>query len=182
MIQYFQLTPEILLEYVYNSDPKLYDGNIKDISDIKNGYPTMMLKSNAFGSKYLCFKNESEGLDSFSNLVLPLNNTETQFVVAKSKHQNFFSKTNVSNKFSSKSGGGYIYEDTQYDKNIIEKGESCDVSYDKCIIHFTSRNYFGNYDSLIFQAYVYMSNKAKMYFASFLFKKASYFSSLINPT
>ena len=170
MIQYFQLTPEILLEYVYNSDPKLDKGNIKDISD---DYPTMMLKSNAFGSKYLCFKNESEGLDSFSNLVLPLNNTETQFVVAKSKHQNFFSKTNVSNKFSSKSGGGYIYEDTQYDKNIIEKGESCDVSYDKCIIHFTSRNYFGNYDSLIFQAYVYMSNKAKMYFASFLFKKTS---------
>ena len=170
MIQYFQLTPEILLEYVYNSDPKLDKGNIKDISDDSDDYPTMMLKSNAFGSKYLCFKNESEGLDSFSNLVLPLNNTETQFVVAKSKHQNFFSKTNVSNKFSSKSGGGYIYEDTQYDKNIIE---SCDVSYDKCIIHFTSRNYFGNYDSLIFQAYVYMSNKAKMYFASFLFKKTS---------
>lgn len=128
MIQYFQLTPEILLEYVYDGDPKLnedgIDDNIKDISDIENGYPTMMLKSNAFGSKYLCFKNESEGLDSFSNLVLPLNNTETQFVVAKSKYQNFFSKTNVSNKFSSKSGGGYIYEDTQYDKNIIEKGES----------------------------------------------------------
>ena len=174
MIQYFQLTPEILLEYVYDGDPKLnedgIDGNIKDIYD---DYPTMMLKSNAFGSKYLCFKNESEGLDSFSNLVLPLNNTETQFVVAKSKYQNFFSKANISNMFSSKSGGGYIYEDTQYDKNIIEKGESCDVNYDKCIIHFTSRNYFGNYDSLIFQAYVYMSNKAKMYFASFLFKKTS---------
>jgi hypothetical protein len=176
MIQYFQLTPEILLEYVYDGDPKLNKGNIKDISDIKNGYPTMMLKSNAFGSKYLCFKNESEGLDSFSNLVLPINNTETQFVVAKSKYQNFFSTKNISNRFSSKSGGGYIYEDTQYDKKIIEKGEkgeSCDVTYDKCIVHFTSRNYFGNYDSLIFQAYVYMSNKAKMYFASFLFKKTS---------
>ena len=167
MIQYFQLTPEILLEYVYNGDPKLDVDNIKDIHD---DYPTMMLKSNAFGSKYLCFKNESEGLDSFSNLVLPLNNTETQFVVAKSKHQNFFSRTNISNRFSSKSGGGYIYEDTQYDKNI---NGSCDVNYDKCIVHFTSRNYFGNYDSLIFQAYVYMSNKAKMYFASFLFKKTS---------
>ena len=103
MFQYFQLTPEILLEYIYDGDPKLNEGNIKDISD---DYPTMMLKSNAFGSKYLCFKNESEGLDSFSNLVLPLNNTETQFVVAKSKYQNFFSKTNVSNIFSSKSGSG----------------------------------------------------------------------------
>ena len=175
MIQYFQLTPEILLEYVYNGDPKLDRDNIKDIHD---DYHTMMLKSNVFGSKYLFFKNESEGesdgksegFDSFSNLVLPLNNTETQFVVAKSKHQNFFSRTNISNRFSSKSGGGYIYEDTQYDKNI---NGSCDVTYDKCIIHFTSRNYFSNYDSLIFQAYVYMSNKAKMYFASFLFKKTS---------
>ena len=176
MIQYFQLTPEILLEYVYDGDPKLLneDGIKVNIKDIHDYYPTIMLKSNAFGSKYLCFKNDSDGdsdgLDTFSNLVLPLNNTETQFVVAKSKYQNFFSKTNISNRFSSKSGGGYIYEDTQYDKNI---GESCDVNYDKCIVHFTSRNYFGNYDSLIFQAYVYMSNKAKMYFASFLFKKTS---------
>jgi hypothetical protein len=183
MIQYFQLTPEILLEYVYDGDPKLdedgIDGNIKDISDIKNGYPTMMLKSNAFGSKYLCFKNESEGLDSISNLVLPLNNTETQFVVAKNKknkQQNFYKKTNTSNRFSTnstKNGFGYIYEDTQYDKDIIESGKSCNVKYDKCIVHFTSRNYFGNYDSLIFQAYAYMSNKAKLYFASFLFKKTS---------
>ena len=170
MFQYFQLTPEILLEYIYDGDPKLNKGNIKDIYD---DYPTMMLKSNAFGSKYLCFKNESEGLDSFSNLVLPLNNTETQFVVAKSKYQNFFSKTNVSNIFSSKSGSGYIYENTEYDKDIKESKESCDVKYDKCIVHFTSRNYFGNYDSLIFQAYVYMSNKTKLYFASFLFKKTS---------
>ena len=171
MIKYFQLTPEILLEYLYEGDPKLnedgVDGNIKDISD---EYPTILLKSDAFASKYLCFKNESEGFDSISNLVLPLNNTETQFVVAKSKFQRFYSRANTSNNFWSQSGSGYVYDDTNYDKNI---NESCDVKYDKCIIHFTSRNYFGNYDSLIFQAYAYMSNKAKLYFASFLFKKTS---------
>ena len=87
MIRYFQLTPEILLEYVYEGDPKMGEnGNKKDINDDSN---TMMLNSNVFGSKYLCFKDDSEGLDSFSNLVLPLNNTETQFVVAKNKHQKF---------------------------------------------------------------------------------------------
>ena len=118
----------------------------------------------------MCFKHESEGLDSISNLVLPLNNTETQFVVAKSKYQNFYSKVNASNRYSTRDGSGCIYEDTTYDKDIKE---SCDVKYDKCIIHFTSRNYFGSYDSLIFQAYAYMSNKAKIYFASFLFKKTS---------
>lgn len=175
MIQYFELTPEILLEYIYEGDPKLNeddkDGNEKDIYDDETS--TILLKSNAFGSKYLCFKNESEGLDSISNLVLPLNNTETQFVVVKSKYQNFYSKVNVSNRYSTRDGSGYIYEDTNYDKNIKESGESCDVKYDKCIIHFTSRNYFGSYDSLIFQAYAYMSNKAKLYFASFLFKKTS---------
>lgn len=175
MIQYFELTPEILLEYIYEGDPKLNEdkikGNVKDIYDDETS--TMLLKSNAFGSKYLCFKNESEGLDSISNLVLPLNNTETQFVVAKSEYQNFYSKVNVSNRYLTRDGSGYIYEDTNYDKNIKESGESCDVKYDKCIIHFTSRNYFGSYDSLIFQAYAYMSNKAKLYFASFLFKKTS---------
>lgn len=175
MIQYFELTPEILLEYIYEGDPKLDEdrikGNVKDIYDEETS--TMLLKSNAFGSKYLCFKNESEGLDSISNLVLPLNNTETQFVIAKSKYQNFYSKINASNRYLTKAGSGYVYEDTNYDAAIKEKGESCDVKYDKCIIHFTSRNYFGSYDSLIFQTYAYMSNKAKLYLSSFLFKKTS---------
>lgn len=175
MIQYFELTPEILLEYIYEGDPKLDEdkikGNVKDIYDDETS--TMLLKSNAFGSKYLCFKNESEGLDSISNLVLPLNNTETQFVIAKSKYQNFYSKLNASNRYLTRSGSGYVYEDTNYDADIKEKGESCDVKYDKCIIHFTSRNYFGSYDSLIFQTYAYMSNKAKLYLSSFLFKKTS---------
>ena len=175
MIQYFQLTPEILLEYIYEGDPKLNEdsikGNKKDIYDDESA--TMLLKSNVFSSRYLCFKNETEGLDSFSNLVLPLNNTETQFVIAKSKYQNFFSKVNASNRFISNAGTNYIYENTNYDEDIQKAGKSCDVKYDKCIIHFTSRNYFGNYDALIFQAYAYMNNKAKLYFASFLFKKTS---------
>lgn len=176
MIQYYQLTPEILLEYIYEGDPKLdEDGiKIKDIFDKDSA--AMLLKSNAFGSKYLCFKSETEEINSISNLVLPLNNTETQFVVAKSKYQDFYSVVNVSNRFSSKSGMDYIYEDTKYDKIIRENGDnngSCDIKYDKCILHFTSRNYFGNYDALIFQAYVYMKNKAKLYLASFLFKKTS---------
>ena len=174
MIQYFQLTPEILLEYIYEGNPKLNEDGIKgNIKDINNDSPTMLLKSDIFGSKYLCFKNESEGLDSVSNLVLPLNNTETQFVVAKSKYQNFFSKNNSLNMFSTNNGNKYIYEDTNYDKDIIAKGDSCDVKYDKCIIHFTSRNYFGSYDSLIFQIYAYLSDKSKLYLASFLFKKTS---------
>ena len=179
MIQYFQLTPDILLEYVYEGDPKLNEdgiyGNERDI--LKDEYATLLLKSDAFSSKYFCFKNESEGLDSISNrisnLVLPLNNTETQFVVSKSDQQDFYKKTNVSNRFYTKTKSGYLYEDTQYDKDIIKSGKSCDVKYDKCIVHFTSRNYFGNYDSLIFQAYAYMSNKTKLYFASFLFKRTS---------
>ena len=175
MIQYFQLTPEILLEYVYNGDPKLDEdgikGNEKDLIDSNNS--TILLKSNAFGSKYLCSKSDREMVDDFSNFVLPLNNTETQFVVVKSKYQNFFSRVNASNRFSTKNGSKLIYEDTNYDKDIISNGKSCDVKYDKCIIHFTSRNYFGIYDSLIFQTYVYMSNKAKLYLSSFLFKRTS---------
>ena len=187
MIRYYQLTPEILLEYVYEGDPKLDEdgikGNTKDILDSHSS--TMLLKSNAFGSKYLCFKNESEGLESISNLVLPLNNTETQFVIAKSEYQNFYSTVNASNIFSSKTGSGYIYEDTHYDENIGLNSDSdsdsdsdnsidsCDVKYDKCIVHFTGRNFFGTYDSLIFQAYVYMNNKSKLYLASFLFKRTS---------
>lgn len=176
MIQYFQLTPEILLEYVYEDDPRLNEdginGNTKDIYNQDKPY-TILLNSNAFGTKYMCFNNEIEGLDSISNLVLPLNATETQFVVAKSKYQNFFSKTNVSNMYTINDNSGYIYEDTNYDSAIRSNGKSCKVKYDKCIIHFAGRNYFGSYDSLIFQAYVYMKNKSKFYLTSFLFKKTS---------
>ena len=171
MIQYYQLTPEILLEYIYEDDPKINGGNERDIHI--NEQRTMLLKSNAFGSKYLCFRNEREGLDSISNLVLPLNNTETQFVIAKGEYQDFFSKINSSNMYSSSNGMGYIYEDTDYDKDIIDSGKSCDVKYDRCIIHFTSRNFFGNYDSLIFQAYAYMKDKSKLYLSSFLFKRTT---------
>jgi hypothetical protein len=178
MIQYYQLTPEILLEYIYEGDPKLNEdgiiGNTKDIYDDK----TTLLNSNAFGTKYLFFNsvdssasNPHKERNSISNLVLPLNNTGTQFVVAKSEYQNFYNTFNASNRFLSKNVNGYMYEDTEYDKNI---NKSCDVKYDKCIIHFTSRNFFGSYDSLIFQAYAYMKNKAKLYFASFLFTKTDF--------
>lgn len=175
MIQYYQLTPDILLEYVYENDSKLDDdgieGNKKDICN--ENTTTMLLKSNAFSTKYLCFANETEGFDSISNLVLPLNNTETQFVIAKSKYQSFFDVYNPSNIYSSKNGNGYIYENTNYDSIIKQSNQPCEVKYDKCILHFTSKNYFGTYDSLIFQAYVYMKNKSKLYFASFLFEKTS---------
>ena len=170
MIQYFQLTPDILLEYIYTNDSKITENKEGYQKDIYNN-PTLLLKSDVFGSKYLCFKNDSNRFDSFSNLVLPLNNNDTQFVVAKSLYQNFFSKKNASNIYSTKNGIVNIYEDTKYDENIISTGKSCDVKYDKCIIHFTSRNYFENYDALIFQAYAYMKNKSKIYFASFLFKR-----------
>jgi hypothetical protein len=181
MIQYFQLTPDILLEYIYEGEPKLNSDGIGNVKDIYDDYPTMLLNSNAFGSKYLCFKDISESdseltpenFVSLSNLVLPLNNNETQFVVAKSKYQNFFSKINATNIYTTRNGSGYMYEDTNYDKSIREKKESCDIKYDRCVIHFTSGNYFGSYDSLIFQAYAYMSNKSKLYFASFLFRKTS---------
>lgn len=173
MTQYFQLTPDILLEYIYEGDPKLNEDGIKGNSKDLKDTPTILLKSEAFSSKYLCFKSDNEGLVSFSNLVLPLNNTETQFVIAKSKYQNFFSKANASNRFLTKNGSGYTYLDTNYNSNIIKENKSCDVRYDKCIVHFTSRNFFGNYDSLIFQAYVYLTDKSKLYFASFLFKRTS---------
>ena len=177
MIQYFQLTPEILLEYIYSGDPKLNEdgisGNTKDLVNT----PTTLLKSNLFKTNYLFFNSgdkisdPSNELNTLSNLVLPLNNSDSQFVLAKNKYQNFFNKLNASNIFASENGRGYMYEDTNYDTDIQIKGDSCDVKYDKCIVHFTSGSYFGEYDSLIFQAYVYKTNKAKFYLASFLFKK-----------
>jgi hypothetical protein len=55
------LTPDILLEYIYDNDPKLNEDGVEgNIKDIYGDSPTMMLKSNAFGSKYLCFKDNGD--------------------------------------------------------------------------------------------------------------------------
>jgi hypothetical protein len=98
MIRYFQLTPDILLEYIYSGDPKLEENNNGNIKDISDDYPTIFLKSEVLSSNYLCFNNVSEKFDSITNLVLPFNNTDTQFVIAKSKGQDFFSSRNSLNK------------------------------------------------------------------------------------
>ena len=161
MIQYFQLTPEILLEYISLGDS---NSNKKDVC---GSDPIMLLKSDAFSSKYLFFKDDNPAkIDSFSNLVLPTNTMETQFVVAKSKYQNFFSPFNAHNRFMSKD----MYEEVGI--NYGENVQKCEVKYDKCIVHFTSRKFFENYDSLIFQAYIYMSDKTKFYLSSFLLEKS----------
>lgn len=161
MIQYFQLTPEILLEYISLGDS---DSNKKDVC---GSDPIMLLKSDAFSSKYLFFKDDNPAkIDSFSNLVLPTNTMETQFVVAKSKYQNFFSPFNAHNRFMSKDM--YAEVGVNYGENV----QKCEVKYDKCIVHFTSRKFFENYDSLIFQAYIYMSDKTKFYLSSFLLEKS----------
>lgn len=159
MIQYFQLTPEILLEYISLGDS---NNNKKDVC---GSDPIMLLKSDAFSSKYLCFKDDKpEKIDSFSHLVLPTNSMETQFVVAKGKYPNqkFFDLFNVHNM--------NMYEEVgiTYGENV----QKCEVNYDKCIVHFTSRKFFENYDSLIFQAYIYMSDKTKFYLSSFLLEKS----------
>ena len=166
MIRYFQLTPDILLEYIYSGDPKLEENNNGNIKDISDDYPTIFLKSEVLSSNYLCFNNVSEKFDSITNLVLPFNNTDTQFVIAKSKGQDFFSSRNSLNKVFIDNSVKNIY-----DHSDLDIKESCDVKYDKCILHFTSKNFFGNYDSLIFQTYVYLNNKSKLYFTSLLFKK-----------
>ena len=71
MTQYFQLTPEILLEYVYDGDPKLdldgVDGNDKNICS--DNFATILLRSDVFSSKYLCFKNDQDESDESENRI-----------------------------------------------------------------------------------------------------------------
>ena len=152
--RYFQLIPNILVEYTYNNLTNINEqgGNANDhIADLDDAQYQSIIVSNGFcGTK--AFKlDPNSGKNDF---VLPVNKSESKFVLSNSTKGNLKVWTTNTGDFSL---------DYEYVNN---PDNTDDILIDTFRLHFTSRNFFGDYDGYIFTVYAYDKMKNKISFLS----------------
>lgn len=165
--RYFQLTPDILLEYNYTTTSIITEEEQKgDVSDREidlqmteeNEETLTVINNNNDSNTYLYLNDKITGRDNF---VMPLNKSYTKFVLYNRKSINgdydkYQNDTLVHNPYGDNSENGEI---------SIQ--QDCDIVVDKIRLHFTSRNFFGEFEGLILQAYIYDNLKNKIDLLSF---------------
>lgn len=159
--RYYQLTKNILLEYVYvDTESDLTNNSTERIIDLKSKNKLYITNNKFNGKKYLFCRDENGDNKSghnYENLVLGVNKNDSKMVKV----------------LNEKTGYRYDTKTSDLDTRIVtfENEDSCDVFFDTCIIHFTGSNYFGDYDSLIFQAFVNDLDGTQISLANILFKR-----------
>ncbi len=151
--RYFQLIPNILVEYNYHSMQEINNqiGNAGDhIADL--GDEGSIIISNGFcGTK--AFKlDPNSGKNDF---VLPVNKSESKFVLSNCT-------TGTSTVWTTNTDFSLDYK---YG-NVGNNDSQDDILKDTFRLHFTSRNFFGDYDGYIFTVYAYDKMKNKVSFLS----------------
>lgn len=154
--RYFQLTSDILIEYNYASK-----GGVDSKIEVNNlGANSIITSSTPYIRHYLVNNNYGGINLNVSNFVVPSNGSQTSFI--KPLH-----RVGVKNTFSAPTSSGISIEQFEY----ITDGNTYTMDFDKIRFHFTSRNFMGEYDGLIFQCYVYDKQKAKVCLMSFVLTK-----------
>ncbi|MCM1220593.1 MAG: hypothetical protein NC548_39510 [Lachnospiraceae bacterium] len=153
--RYYQLTSDILIEYNYALEGGDSGINMFDVPGhmvITNPNPFM---------KFYCLKENYDNVNlDQTNFVIPTNKSETSFV-----------------KPYTKSGRSYVFSPPSDMKvgvqefNFDQFGKNTNIIFDKVRFHFTGRNFIGDYDSLIIQAYIFTNQKQKIGLASFRIAK-----------
>ena len=136
--RYFQLTPDILVEYGYNNLSSINDqaGNVDHVADLEEGEDNFAyIINNGF-----CGTRNFYWSESGNNYVLPVNMSESKFVSCK---YNDLPNNFIGEKFTTET-------------------EDDDILIDKFRLHFTSRNFIGSYDGCIISLYVYNTKKNKV--------------------
>lgn len=156
--RYFQLTPNILVEYNYNNLSSINDmaGEAKHIIDLGNDACVI---SNGYCATRTLLIDKYE--DRF---VQPINKSESKFIqcVKKLEYSN---------------GHTYIWDwntDFGCDYKFTSEGNEDyddDILIDTFRLHFTSRNYLGDYDGFILTVYLYDRVKNKVGLLSYYMKK-----------
>ena len=154
--RYYQLTSDILLEYNYAAE----NGGESNIEANELGKVSIIDNPSINTQFHLINKNYGNINLSESNFVVPSNKSQTSFV--KLQHV-----SGLNTIFSSPDTTVISVKDFEYKT----PNDSYTLSFDRLRFHFTSKNYMGDYDGLIFQAYVYDTQKNKKCFMSFLLSK-----------
>lgn len=146
--RYFQLAPDVLVEYMYNELGNANDqtgdatGHIKDL----NGKGFVIYDNYNFTRNFLCEEHED-------NFVLPINKSETKFKAYKNGTHNIceYDRVNFTSIPVVDSG------------SVVSNGDQDDILIDNFTLHFTSRNYLGgSYDGFIITVYAYDTRKNKV--------------------
>ena len=147
--RYFQLAPDILVEYKYNELGNASDqtgdatGHIHDMND--GGY--VIYDNYNFTRNFLC---RDEYLDGF---VLPINKSESKFKLCKNRYDNEIWNQDRTNFTSI----------PLRDEQNVGNGDPDDILIDNFTLHFTSRNYLGgSYDGFIITVSIYDTRKNKI--------------------
>lgn len=156
--RYFQLTPDILVEYNYASEMGS-DSKMIMTSNVLN----TIIRSNLLDMPFYLI-NEDDNITNLNskNFVIQTNKSETRFI--KPRHLE-----GVVAKFSTPPDSKISIDDFRYEE-IGDNRYTLDL--DTIRFHFTSRNFMGGYEGLIFQLYVYTKKKTQVGLMSFRLSNA----------
>lgn len=147
--RYFQLTPDILVEYSYNYSSSFYNqtGDATDhILDLKND-------SGVINNGYCATRTFLYGKNK-DRFVQPINKSESKFIQCIQDNSPIWDNNT----------------DFRYDSLTSENADN-DILKDSFKLHFTSRNYFGDYDGLIITVNIYDKIKNKIGILSHYIKR-----------
>ena len=180
--RYYQLTENIMLEYVYSeTDKQNMEGDKTEFVIDLNNKNRLYKVDNPDIKKLYLFCRDSDGDNksghNYDNLVVSVSNNDTKFVKMTNEYGmkytyggfNIVDMDHVNSYGEPQDGIDFSY--WQRNGYGLNEQDLCDMVFDKCIIHFTGGNCFSDYESLIFQMFVRDMYDNKISFASVLFKR-----------
>ena len=163
--KYFQLTPEILVEYNYNdiNSANNQNGEAKHIIDLGEDKFKAMVVQNGF-----CSTNTFLLPQDKEHFVLPINKSESRFIQYYNGRRDLtYGHSDFNSTLVSQSSGN--------------DDKSDDILIDTFKLHFTSKNYFGDYDGFIISVTVYDKIKNKVGLLSYYIKRTDNIKLNDNP-
>ena len=151
--KYFQLTPEILVEYNYNDINSVNDKSKKVTIDLGDDEFKAMVVQNGFCSTSTFLLPQDK-----EHFVLPINKSESRFIQYYNGRRDLtYGHSDFNSTLVSQSSGN--------------DDKSDDILIDTFKLHFTSKNYFGDYDGFIISVTVYDKIKNKVGLLSYYIKR-----------
>ena len=139
--RYFQLIPTVLVEYNYHNLSTINNqiGDAEHMADLGSNGSNVI--SNGYTGTRVFQMNPAN-----DNFVLPINKSESKFINSKTVNFGYSSDFKLE----------YHYED------VGNNDRNDDILKDTFTLHFTSRNFFGDYDGFIITVGAYDKVKNKV--------------------
>ena len=150
--KYFQLTPEILVEYNYNDINSVNNQNGESIDLGEDKFKAMVVQNGFCSTNTFLLPQDKE------HFVLPINKSESRFIQYYNGRRDLtYGHSDFNSTLVSQSSGN--------------DDKSDDILIDTFKLHFTSKNYFGDYDGFIISVNVYDKIKNKVGLLSYYIKR-----------